>query len=711
MVAVADAGVTGIPRVVHFVHGLATSAADVQFGYEHYLAVVAAAEHIRPTSIVFHHHHRPSGPWWERAAPLLALRQIELPREIFGRPLEHAAHRADVVRLKSLLAEGGIYLDMDVLALRSFDELLDSDVPALGLEGAHGEHGLCNAVIVSPRDAPFLARWLDAYRTFDGSQWAEHSVALPLRLARAAPGDVRQLEARAFFWPLWDDAALRRLLLYGEYDFARNYATHLWSQAARPYVLSAWSPRFVAAVPSSLNCRTRALPRPAGARALPRPLGDEPSGCGCGGVRAPAAAYAGARAPLHRWPLTRAAAFAHADDDGGAEVGDASARSAGSLCFARDVGGGCAHCFFFAEGCAADAATEPGAAHFAPHAPAWPSAAGDGGDGDGGDGGVSALKSSGARVEVLTWTRGLEGLVALDGGWAAGGSGPAGPAEGFSLSWWAAALGQPEGGDSDGGGESGGGDGTWSGGGTWWSLVFEGGGQLSVGLEAPCSVSAADAPRVLEPVVRTRGLRAAPLSCGGLRAGVGVAADGGWHSFALHAHAREGMLSLAVDGAVVARTRWTAPSAARVVGLWLGTTEPPIAGRARPLHAVEPRRRSQLAELRIYAPALRGASEEAEAHAPPDAAWAHVAAARAPLLALPAERWAAALARGGRQAPCDLAAGARARPVASALSGLAWAVACAALCGWVCRRWSHARARASYRRVGGGGPPEPSKAN
>jgi hypothetical protein len=72
--------------------------------------------------------------------------------------LNHVAHKADVVRLEVLLKYGGIYLDMDVLALKSFDELRQFPM-VLGQEGLDGFIGLANAVIVAHSSSSFLQQW------------------------------------------------------------------------------------------------------------------------------------------------------------------------------------------------------------------------------------------------------------------------------------------------------------------------------------------------------------------------------------------------------------------------------------------------------------------------------------------------------------------------------------------------------------------------
>lgn len=615
----APAAPAGIPRLVHFVYGLATDPGDREFAYEHYLAVLAAATHIRPDAIHFHHHHVPTGEWWERSAPLLTLRQIELPTEISGHPLSHAAHRADVVRLRVLLREGGIYLDMDVIALRSFDELLGSALPALGMEGKQGEHGLCNAVIVSPAGAPFLQRWLDAYDSFDEAQWAEHSVRLPMRLARAHGAEVRALPANAFFWPLWDDAALKRLLLYAEYDFTPNFAAHLWSQIAGPYVLSAWSPALVAALPSGLNCRLRALPGAldalggGGGRVRPPPT------CACDGSVAPIddGARGGAgdprpRAPTAHWPLDRGG---NADADSGA---DAAGDAPGGLgaCAVRDTRGGCSSGFLFAHGCGARDGVPP------PHPYAE------------GPLGVRAL--SYARADAVEVLVGLQSDRARD----------------FSLTWWAAARGDGHGARSL--------DGL-----MWWSLVFEGGGQLVAGLERARRGH-------LAPSVRLRAPRPpvgrSCVAAGGWRASLNVA-DGAWHEYALHA--RAGRLVLRIDGLDVAGGPWWPPSE-RIVAAWLGTAEPEVAARARP-HVRGPGADAtdaltHLAHVRFYAPALAideplaGPPEQLVGYSPP------------PLVASPA---AALHARASHGVRCVAGEWVAAAPMVSV--ALALAAACALL--------------------------------
>jgi len=76
----------------------------------------------------------PTGEWFELIRPLVTLRQVEIPTKIFGNRVDHYAHRADVVRLEALKEFGGIYLDLDVIMMKSLDHLLDEQF-AMGQEG------------------------------------------------------------------------------------------------------------------------------------------------------------------------------------------------------------------------------------------------------------------------------------------------------------------------------------------------------------------------------------------------------------------------------------------------------------------------------------------------------------------------------------------------------------------------------------------------
>jgi hypothetical protein len=220
-----------IPNTYHLIFGLMPDGKP--FSFVHYLSIVSCYKVNRPDVINCYYEYEPSGIWWERATPYLNLVRIRSPTHIHGVPLIHYAHRADVLRLEILLEHGGIYHDVDVLCIRPFEPLRQFEV-VLGEEcGA----GLCNAVILARPGAPFLARWLARYETFDNAQWNYHSVQVPRQLADEAPELVHVLDYKKFFWPMYWQEDLRRFFLERDSSYcAESYCVHLWESFTWPHL-------------------------------------------------------------------------------------------------------------------------------------------------------------------------------------------------------------------------------------------------------------------------------------------------------------------------------------------------------------------------------------------------------------------------------------------------------------------------------------------
>lgn len=254
-----------VPKILHYTFGMASDFGGKPWSLVHHVCLKSAVERIAPQETFFYHEFEPTGPWWELSRELVTPVKIEAPREIFGRPLDHVAHRSDVVRLQQLIKHGGIYLDADVLVQRSFDNLLGYQTVLGQEEGAYnGQLGLANAVMLAEPQSPFLCRWLEEYRSFQGGPpgsefWSAHSVRLPEKLARAYPLEITILPKTAFYWPLWIEEHL-------DWIFASNrpipidqtYANHLWEGVAWKY-LEDLTPRRVRSVDTNFHAWARPL--------------------------------------------------------------------------------------------------------------------------------------------------------------------------------------------------------------------------------------------------------------------------------------------------------------------------------------------------------------------------------------------------------------------------------------------------------------------
>jgi hypothetical protein len=258
-----------IPKILHYVFGMDYDFGGKPWSLVHHVCLRSAIERIKPERVLFHYEYEPKGPWWSLSRELVTPMPIKAPREIFGRPLKHVAHRSDVVRLRKLIEHGGIYLDADVFVQRDFGDLLDHSA-VLGKEGEAADFGVANAVILAEPNSKFLIRWLDQYRSFRSlgrdEYWCEHSVKVPAKLAKIHPSEITLLPHTAFFWPLWTEEHLDLIFssstpipLHG------TYANHLWETRAWRFLQNLtpgrvrskdtnfhlWARRFVSAIPDN----------------------------------------------------------------------------------------------------------------------------------------------------------------------------------------------------------------------------------------------------------------------------------------------------------------------------------------------------------------------------------------------------------------------------------------------------------------------------
>lgn len=237
-----------IPNKLHFVFGLSSNFGDKPWSLCHYLAVKSAIELNKPENAYFYYKYKPSGKWFELIEDQLDLIKIEPPTEIFGNPLCHVAHQADIIRLQALIEEGGIYLDVDTISKKPFTDLLHHDC-VLGIQGYPNgtAEGLCNGVILAKPNSEFLINWLSSYQTHRSKGrddfWAEHSVHMPYKLANHYPNLLHIEPYSSFHYPLYHSgepvASTHGIKLLFEHDIEFNdaYCHHVWESISwEPYL-------------------------------------------------------------------------------------------------------------------------------------------------------------------------------------------------------------------------------------------------------------------------------------------------------------------------------------------------------------------------------------------------------------------------------------------------------------------------------------------
>lgn len=248
-----------IPKIIHFVFGLAEDFGGKPFSFIHYMAIRSASACNPGYRVKYYYKYEPTGVYWEAAKRYVELVQINPPTEIYGRLLCHVAHQSDVVRLQRLLDEGGIYLDLDTITVRAFDSLLDHEM-VMGVQGRGDKiDGLCNAVMLAAPGARFVRRWLETYTSFRSKgrdrYWDEHSVQLPMKLARQHPEEITILDRGAFFHPSAEPSGILDLFVDNK-SFPAAYCHHLWEGLAWN-LIKHLDERHVLAVETTYNMMAR----------------------------------------------------------------------------------------------------------------------------------------------------------------------------------------------------------------------------------------------------------------------------------------------------------------------------------------------------------------------------------------------------------------------------------------------------------------------
>ena len=223
---------------------------DAEFKFWMYLCVKSVVMVNQPEAFTVYGGRVPTGPWWGRAVQECGLRfvDVDVPTHAKGNAMVHYANRCDWLRLEILWRYGGIYVDLDTLAVAPYRPLLDGHRCVMGREL---DDGLCNAVIMAEPENPFIRAWMDSFAEYRGG-WNSHAVKMPFTLARKMPEVVTMIPQMHFFLPYCDGYGLEAM--HGKnVCFPQAFSHHLWHTKAKLW-LDAYTPDSVA-LGTSTFCR------------------------------------------------------------------------------------------------------------------------------------------------------------------------------------------------------------------------------------------------------------------------------------------------------------------------------------------------------------------------------------------------------------------------------------------------------------------------
>lgn len=220
-----------IPKIVHVAW-----LENPELNFMTYLTIRSAIVSIKPDRINLHYTSlNETNEWFHEIRDHVYLVQHDLRKE-YQKEMEanwEIQHITDLIRLDAIAKEGGIYLNTDVLALRSFDNLLNSEADViLGHEDAN-RTTLSNAIIVGRRGSTFINRWRASYGNFSSHGENYHSTILPKRLSQQHPNETCALSPLAFSWPSWNPGHIQYMHEHLSQDEAKDFAKKLVSNNGR----------------------------------------------------------------------------------------------------------------------------------------------------------------------------------------------------------------------------------------------------------------------------------------------------------------------------------------------------------------------------------------------------------------------------------------------------------------------------------------------
>ncbi|CAM9611235.1 unnamed protein product, partial [Ectocarpus fasciculatus] len=183
-----------VPNIVHlvFIH----DGPMYPYSFVNFLAVM---HHLKPEAIYVHCYTEPTGPYWKRIKSIAPIKVHTLVGNlsihgISPKPNDYA-HQSDIVRLTALIEHGGIYLDTDVLIMKSLDRFKYNSMTM----GQENPWKLGNAVMLAAKNSSFMRKWYEEYRDVNFNCWGCHSLKRPMVLSKKFPKLVNVVPRVSFF--------------------------------------------------------------------------------------------------------------------------------------------------------------------------------------------------------------------------------------------------------------------------------------------------------------------------------------------------------------------------------------------------------------------------------------------------------------------------------------------------------------------------------
>ena len=224
-------GDTQIPKSVFFVK------TDPEWTYEEWIALMSAHVHIKPDVIYIVTPSKMNlNCWWNRTLAVSEVSHIIVDeskwvREIKGMKFVEPAHVCDYMKITLLHEMGGILMDTDAIAIKSFDPLLKHQAVLARDKAGY----VVNGLMISQKHSCFMCNFaIKSYNKYNG-EWNLHSTYV-LNPISAWTGykDMLILNQYDGFFPFTpgNELGFRKLLDKDkaglQQDVSKLYAIHLY---------------------------------------------------------------------------------------------------------------------------------------------------------------------------------------------------------------------------------------------------------------------------------------------------------------------------------------------------------------------------------------------------------------------------------------------------------------------------------------------------
>jgi FkbM family methyltransferase len=222
-----------IPKIIHLLYF-----GETEFYNFHHRCVHSMIQYMPDYDIRIYNAKEPVGNrYWDdiKKQARVSIHKIDPPVFYDGFELKYFQYKADVVRLELLYEYGGVYLDLDMLIVRPFDEVFASGHSFYISEERAGIRSLINAFLAAKPKNEFIKLWLDSFKSgLRLGIWAHHIRDSNKQLIDEHPHYIYKyrmkiLEGQLFMPLHWQDTVA---FIHSEttpYEFPpQSYGTHLW---------------------------------------------------------------------------------------------------------------------------------------------------------------------------------------------------------------------------------------------------------------------------------------------------------------------------------------------------------------------------------------------------------------------------------------------------------------------------------------------------